>query len=100
MVLERYGFILKAAGYEPAMHNAQIDCAGFASRIVCVSDVDQAVAAAQHMIEAGVQLIELCGGFSVDEAAQLIAAVNGAVPVGHVAFSPRELQRLQDFLAG
>lgn len=100
MPLSSYGFIIKAPGYDPATHQATLESAAFRTRVVCVSTDSQAREEALRMIEAGVQVIELCGGFTGEEAASLTEAVQGRVPVGHVHFAPPERALLTALLEG
>lgn len=56
--------------------------------MVPVPDENEASDVALDLIERdGVELIELCGGFSAPDASRVIEAVDGRVPVGHVAFA-------------
>jgi hypothetical protein len=41
--------------------------------------------------EGGIQLIELCGGFSPVSAGKSIEAIDDAVPVGVVAYGPESI---------
>lgn len=51
-----------------------------------VSSVADAPSLAQHLVEEGVELIELCGGFGGAGLALIVSAVQGRVPVGAVFF--------------
>ena len=51
-----------------------------------VSGVSEAPALARQLVEDGVELIELCGGFGGAGLAAVVAAVGGRVPVGAVFF--------------
>lgn len=43
------------------------------------------------MVAEGIQLIELCGGFSPVWAGKIIEAIDYAVPVGVVAYGPESI---------
>ncbi len=67
--------------------------------MVCVgvADVTHAPAIARQLVDDGVELIELCGGFGGAGLASITAAVNGRVPVGAVFYgvdASAGLQRL------
>jgi len=61
-----------------------LDRDGQRTTLVPVPDESRAAALAVELVEEGVGLIELCGGFSVQDAARVIEAGAGRVPVGHV----------------
>lgn len=67
--------------------------------LVCVGvpTVADAPAIAKQLVAEGVELIELCGGFGGAGLGEVIAAVNGQVPVGAVFYgvdASKGLQRL------
>lgn len=64
----RYGFIVKGPGYFPDKHTAEISSEAFSTRVVGVSDYLSAILVAQQLVADGIQLIELCGGFTQSEA--------------------------------
>jgi len=99
MALERYGFIVKAADLEFFKHHARIATENFNMSISGVSSVDEAMLVAQEMITKGVQLIELCGGFSLEDAQRVRDAINDHIPVGVVQYTEEERARLQRELA-
>lgn len=94
MPLLRFGFIVKGPGYSPSEHSAEIASPQFCTRVVGVGDLASAVSAAQELIDQGVQLIELCGGFSESEAAELRQQTENRVPVGVVVYTSEQAQEL------
>lgn len=94
MKITKYGFILKGPGYKQDVHTSQIENPLFSSRVVCVSSVEEGCEAAQKMVDEGVQLIELCGGFGEDASERIINSIKGKVPVGYVTFSENEMNKL------
>ena len=46
------------------------------------------------MINQGIQVIELCGGFGQESAEFVIAQLDTQVPIGYVTFSSKEQQKL------
>ena len=64
---------------------------------VGVRNVDEAAAVARQLVEEGVELIELCGGFGGEGLGVVVSAVQGKVPVGAVFYgvdASAGLQRL------
>jgi Family of unknown function (DUF6506) len=97
MSLARFGFIVKGPGYVLGQHFAKLESDTFHTSVIGVSDMDGAFDAAKIMLKDGIQLIELCGGFSEEEAAQVRLSIGEKVPVGVVVYdakSSAEIQKL------
>src|SRR5688572_28547249 len=94
MPLSRFAMIVKAPGYDPAVHTASLSSSAFSTNVTCVSSFEQALGAAIALVQDGVQLIELCGGFTPEEADKLHIGIGGRIPVGVVRYSPEELTHL------
>ncbi|MEL1265113.1 DUF6506 family protein [Pseudoxanthomonas putridarboris] len=71
MAPTRYAFIIKAPGYRRKTHAAKMKSPAFHAEFVGVEDFDEALAAAGTLVDSGTQVIELCGGFSAQEATKL-----------------------------
>jgi hypothetical protein len=84
MTLSRYAFIVKGPGYDPAVHRASLASAQFSTTVIGVSTIEQCEAAAAKAVAAGVQLIELCGGFSRAELERVRRAIGGRIPLAGV----------------
>jgi hypothetical protein len=95
MALSRYGFIVKSADLEMFKHHSRLHSENFDMSIAGVADVAQAQMVAQEMITKGIQLIEMCGGFSAEDAQSVREAINDHIPVGVVQYTDEERQRLQ-----
>ena len=95
MALQRYGFIVKSADLEMFKHHARLQSDNFDMSVAGVSDVSQACLVAQEMITKGVQLIEMCGGFSGEDAQAVRDAINDHIPVGYVQYTAEERDRLK-----
>lgn len=96
MSLSRFAMIIKGRGYDPHIHREEMASPFFATTIVCVSSFEQAVPVVQELAEQGIQLIELCGGFSPDEADQLQSSLIQPVPIGVVRYSSEEQHKLSE----
>ncbi|NVK41749.1 MAG: hypothetical protein HWE39_10955 [Oceanospirillaceae bacterium] len=95
MALARYGFIVKGPDLELIKHHGRIKTELFDMAVSGVQNVEDAILVAQELLTKRVQLIELCGGFTADEADRIRAAVNDLIPIGRVQYSDEELARLQ-----
>ena len=90
MTLSRFAMIIKGPGYDPSVHREEITSPQFSTTIVCVSSLEQAELAAQDLVDQGIQLIELCGGFSPDQASHLQISINSQIPIGVVRYTEEE----------
>ncbi len=99
MPLHRYGFIVKHDDLDMFKHHARLQSELFDMSIAGVSDAAHAQLVAQEMITKGVQLIELCGGFSPAEAQAIREAIKHHVPVGVVQYTDEERAELKKRLA-
>ncbi len=87
MAQVQYAFIILAPGYEAAAHHATLESAEFKSRIVGVSSQADALTAVDGLIAEGVEIIELCGGFSTEDAATIAERAGQDVSVGLVTYA-------------
>jgi uncharacterized protein DUF6506 len=66
---------------------------------VGVAAPEQGVAVARRMVAEGIELIELCGGFGPVWTARILEAIDGAVPVGSVAYGPESIDQMHVLFA-
>lgn len=89
----RYGFILRDDGFIKPK-STTLECPGLLVEITGVLDFDSACSEARKMADDGVDFIELCGDFGAEHAQEIIAAVEGRIPIGYVTYSPEEAEKL------
>ncbi|MER7893803.1 DUF6506 family protein [Micromonospora sp. NPDC094482] len=82
-----WAYIYEHPGTDPIADRRVIDRAGQVTFLVPVPDPSVAPQVAVSLVDEGIGLIELCGGFSLAAAALVAEAVAGRVPVGHVTFA-------------
>ena len=99
MALQRFGFIVKGAGYDPAEHVVRLDSPLISTTMVGVATAEQALPVAKRMVADGIQLIELCGGFGPLWTARVIEAIGGAVPIGSVSYGPESIDQMYALFA-
>ena len=87
MPLSRFTFIVKAPGYSPEVHRTVLASEHFTTVIVGVADLASAVLVAKEQAHSGTQLIELCGGFTQEEAFQVRLEMPPTLPVGVVSYT-------------
>jgi len=86
--MSTWAYIYEHPGADPHADRSVLDRDGQRSLMVPVPDPGQAPAVAARLIDDdGVELIELCGGFPLVDAARVVEAVGDRVPVGHVTFA-------------
>ena len=82
-----WAYIYEHPGTDPVVDRVVIDRGGQRTVLVPVPEASMAADVARSLVDEGVALIELCGGFTLPLAAAVAAAVGDGVPVGHVTFS-------------
>lgn len=88
-------FIFRTDGCDPSLHRTVIDTPEGNVTTVGVDSVDQACAvAAEALADGTAHFIELCGDFGEEGCRRVIAAVDGRLPVGYVAYFPEEAEKL------
>lgn len=94
MALERFGFIVTGGNFEQRQGTEK-----FKMKVVGVSHPEEGIEAAKAMVAEGIQLIELCGGFSPVWAGKIIEAIDYAVPVGVVSYGPESIDSMHALFA-
>ena len=82
-----WAYLYEHPDTDPAADRVVIDRGGQRTLLVPVPEASLAVDVARALVDEGIELIELCGGFSLTAAAAVVAALGGRVPVGHVTFA-------------
>lgn len=98
MKFKSYGFIVMAHRFSPKMKKHVFTSQHFKTTVVCVSSFEEACVEAQNLVEEGIQLLELCGGFGKDLCEKIIEFIDGKIPVGYVEFFPSEQKKLDNVL--
>jgi predicted polyphosphate/ATP-dependent NAD kinase len=91
VALDTFAFLFTGRGLDPAVDRTIIGRDGFQAVMVGMADAAQAPACARKLVDEGVQLIELCGGFGPVWTAKVIEAVGDRVPVGSVGYGPESI---------
>ena len=99
MPLSRFTFIVKAPGYSPEVHRTTLASDHFTTVIVGVANLASAVLVAKEQAQSGTQLIELCGGFTQEEASQVRLQMPPTLPVGVVFYTAEQQAELARLFA-
>ncbi|MFA9431223.1 DUF6506 family protein [Egicoccus sp. AB-alg2] len=83
----QWAYVYEHPDTDPVADRHVVERAGLRTLLVPVPDAAMAVQVAGQLVDEGVRLIELCGGFPLPDAARVAAAVGDRVPVGHVTFA-------------
>ena len=83
----QWAYLYEHPDSDPVADRHVLERAGVRTLLVPVPDAAMAPDVAHRLVDEGVGLIELCGGFPLADAARVAAAVGGRVPVGHVTFA-------------
>lgn len=60
------------------------------TKVIGVSNIDEACTVAKELYEAGIGCIELCGAFGEEGAKKIIQATQNKIPVGYVIHFPEQ----------
>ncbi|MGP3987324.1 DUF6506 family protein [Streptomyces sp. 3N207] len=94
MALTHWGFIYTAAGSAAGGDVSVVTTGTCRSVFVGVEKPEEGIEVARRLVDEGVQLIELCGGFGPVWAGRVIEAIDGAVPVGVVGYGPEAVDQV------
>ncbi len=96
MSLTKLGFIVTGNDLSPDRHRTVMSSPAFEMITIGVSDASEGPAVAKAMVDEGVQLIELCGGFGPIWTSRVIEAIEGKIPVGSVAYGPESINGMYE----
>lgn len=99
MALTNFGFIYTATGADPAEHTRAVDTGSCRTTLVGVATPEAALPVVDRLLDDGVQLIELCGGFGPVWTARVIEIVDGRAPVGSVGYGPEAVGQVRAIFA-
>jgi hypothetical protein len=99
MALTHWAFVYTAAGSPPEGSFTTEDTGACRTVLVGIPSPDHVLAVAKQLVNDGVQLIELCGGFGPVWAGKVVETVDGAVPVGMVGYGPEAVDQVHAIFA-
>jgi 2-keto-3-deoxy-6-phosphogluconate aldolase len=99
MALRKFGFIVTGKALDPQRNRMQMRSEHFEMIAIGVTQPEEGVAVAKALVEEGVQLLELCGGFGPLWTAKIIEAIGGRIPVGSVAYGPESIDQMHALFA-
>jgi len=85
-MLKKAAFLFVFPDADSKKHRATVETPTLSLKIVGAKDFDDAVNVAKSLVEEGIQLIELCGGFGPVGTAKVIEAVGDEIPVASVSY--------------
>lgn len=90
MGLQKWAYVFLSSGFKPEQHSLCLSSGECEVRIVGIdmTEKERVLRIARDLVAEGVQIIELCGGFGPIWIARVTEAIDGAVPVGSVAYGP------------
>ena len=99
MALTHWAFLYTADGAAVGGDRIVNDNGTCKTVLIGVPTIADAVVLVASLVDEGVQLIELCGGFGPVGTAQVIAAMQGRVPVGSVGYGPESVDGVHALFA-
>lgn len=94
MALTYFGFIVTGDSFEQMQGTEN-----FRMKVVGVKHASEGVEVAKKMLDEGVQLIELCGGFGPIWTGKIIESIGAAIPVGSVGYGPESIDSMHALFA-
>lgn len=98
-MIKSWAFIFLSEGSDPKTDRLVLDRNGTRTTLVAVPEPAMAPRLAAELVDAGAELIELCGAFGPVWAGKVIEATGKRVPVGAVAFGAESLVSLAALVA-
>ena len=92
-----WAYLFLHPGTDPQADRTGLDHNGLRATLVPVPNAAQAPEVAAELAGEGAALIELCGGFTLEAAAAVRAALPATVAVGHVTVSVESVRAAADF---
>lgn len=93
MTIKNYWFIIKAPDYNRSTDRMNLNSKSFSTTIIAVPSIEEACLAADEMIEAGIEIIELCWWFGKEWYEKVSAHIKDKVPLGYVVFDDKDIDR-------
>lgn len=97
--LSKYAFLIKHSSYSYHNNSAMLNSNEFSSNIVGVKDAAEAIEMVNKLINDGIELIELCGGFTAEEELEIRKAMIAAVPLGRAVLNLKDEDLLKNNLS-
>jgi hypothetical protein len=98
--MSTWAYIYEHPGTDPVTDRVTLDRHGHRTLLVPVPTATSAPDVADRLVtEDGVTLIELCGGFSLADAAAVATAVGDRAALGHVTFAVDAVPRTASYIA-
>lgn len=101
MALRNWAYIYLSPGFDPVENlvETRSEQCRFRAIGLDLSEKEKVIEISKQLVQDGVQLIELCGGFGPLWIAKVTEAINGVVPVGSVAYGPEARRPMLELLS-
>ncbi len=101
MALHYWAYIFLSPGFDPQKHTTELQSeqCRFKAIGIDIHKKEEVITVAKKLVEEGVQMIELCGGFGPLWVAKISEAIKGAIPIGTVVYGPEARKPLLDILS-
>lgn len=97
-IFNKYAVLVKHESYSSETQNTFLRSDDFNTAIIGVSNADEAISVISELVNKGIQLVELCGGFTMDEKNQIKKEVKDTMPLGLVKLDDEDVQLLESNL--
>jgi len=96
--LTKYAFLIKHSSYSSKIQRSQFSSDEFSSIIIGVSDIEDSLFVINGLITDGIELVELCGGFSKDEELIIKDKIRKVIPIGRAVMDAEDEILLENIL--
>ena len=101
MALRYWAYIFLSPGFNRDEHQVTMESSQTRMKAIGI-DMDkkeEVIEIAKQLVEDGVQMIELCGGFGPNWVAKVSEAIHYVVPIGTVMYGPEARKPMLEILS-
>src|SRR5690349_13392604 len=100
--IKKWAYIFLSPGYDSEKHTVTLD--NGQTKFIAIGldpkDMQKSLAITKNLVEDGVQMIELCGGFGPLWVAKLKEITDYKIPIGSVMYGPEDRATLLTIVRG
>lgn len=101
MALKYWAYVFLSPGFDPNKQHSLLESNQSKVKLIGIElkRKEDVLQVAKKLVEEGVQMIELCGGFGPIWVTKVLEEIQHAVPVGCVMYGPEARKAILDILS-